>query len=125
MKVAAVIADDIIKDMQKFTGGKNITDSLVTALNDWLYDRRLDVLNKKLSNKPVSFVKGFSADGIRKLKHIYQIAWQFILIICPDKWLLPWSAMIYRKLQAQWFLPRRQKKFHGLWLYAGGAYKPK
>jgi hypothetical protein len=67
MKVAAVIADDIIKDMQKFTGGKNITDSLVTALNDWLYDRRLDVLNKKLSNKPVSFVKGFSADGIRKL----------------------------------------------------------
>ena len=69
MKVTAIIPDDIIKDVQKFTEGKNITDSLITALNDWLYARRLDVLNKELSKKPVSFVEGFSAESIRKLNN--------------------------------------------------------
>lgn len=69
MKVTAIIPDDIIKDVQKFTEGKNITDSLITALNDWLYAKRLDMLNKELSKKPVSFVEGFSSESIRKLNN--------------------------------------------------------
>jgi len=66
VKVTAIIPDDIIMDVQKFTDGKNITDSLITALNDWLYAKRLDMLNKELSKKPVRFVEGFSAESIRK-----------------------------------------------------------
>jgi hypothetical protein len=69
MKVTAIIPDDIIKDVQKFTEGKNITDSLITALNDWLYAKRLDMLNKELSKKPVCFIEGFSAESIRKLNN--------------------------------------------------------
>ena len=69
MKITAIIPDDIIKDVQKFTEGKNITDSLITALNDWLYAKRLEMLNQELSKKPVRFVDGFSAENIRKLNN--------------------------------------------------------
>jgi hypothetical protein len=69
MKVTAIIPDDIIKDVQKFTEGKNITDSLITALNDWLYTKRLEMLNSELSKKPVRFTDVFSAESIRKLNN--------------------------------------------------------
>lgn len=66
MKVTAIIPDEIISDVQKYTDGKNITDSLIKALNDWLYNKRIESLNKKLSKNPVQFKEGFSAESIRK-----------------------------------------------------------
>ena len=69
MKVTAIIPDEIIKDVKRFTDGKNITDSLVKALNDWLYQKRIDTLNEKLNHKPIQFTDGFSAEGIRNLNH--------------------------------------------------------
>jgi len=67
MKVTAIIPDKIIKDVQKYTEGKNITDSLIKALNDWLYAKRIENLNEKLAQNPVQFKKGYSAEGIRNL----------------------------------------------------------
>lgn len=67
MKVTAIIPDEIIADVQKFTEGKNITDSLIKALKDWLYTKRINYLNEELSKNPVEFKEGFSAEGIRKL----------------------------------------------------------
>lgn len=69
MKVTAIIPDEIITDVQKFTEGKNITDSLIKALNDWLYSKRIEFLNEKVSQAPVKFKEGFSADDIRKLSN--------------------------------------------------------
>lgn len=69
MKVTAIIPDEIINDIQKFTKGKNITDSLVKALNDWLYVKRIEMLNKELSREPVNFKEGFTAEGVRKLNN--------------------------------------------------------
>ena len=69
MKVTAIIPDDIINDVQRFTEGKNITDSLIKALNDWLYAKRIEKLNKELSKRPVRFKDGFTADGIRELNN--------------------------------------------------------
>ncbi len=69
MKVTAIIPDEIINDIQKFTKGKNITDSLVKALNDWLYVKRIEMLNKELSTEPVNFKEGFTAEGVRKLNN--------------------------------------------------------
>jgi hypothetical protein len=69
MKVTAIIPDDIIKDVQLYTEGKNITDSLIKALNDWLYAKRIEKLNNELSKKPVRFKDGFTAEGIRKLNN--------------------------------------------------------
>ena len=67
MKVTAIIPDEMISDIRKYTGGKNITDSLIRALEDWLYTRRLQELNEELSNQPVEFKEGFTAEQIRKL----------------------------------------------------------
>jgi len=67
MKVTAIIPDEIIKDVQKYTEGKNITDSLIKALNDWLYAKRVENLNEKLAHNPFQFKKGYSAEGIRNL----------------------------------------------------------
>ena len=69
MKVTAIIPDEIIKDIQRFTDGKNITDSLIKALNDWLYVKRIESLNEELSRSPIQFKEGFSAEGIRKLNN--------------------------------------------------------
>jgi hypothetical protein len=69
MKVTAIIPDEIIKDVRKFTDGKNITDSLIKALNDWLYTKRIESLNNKLSKNPVEFHEGFTGEEIRKLSN--------------------------------------------------------
>jgi hypothetical protein len=66
MKVTAIIPDDIIQDVQRFTEGKNITDSLIKALNDWLYAKRIEKLNNELSKNPVRFNDGFTAKDIRE-----------------------------------------------------------
>jgi hypothetical protein len=65
MKVTAIIPDDIIQDVKKYTGGKNITDSLIKALNDWLYRQRINHLNNDLKQNPVQFRDDFAADAIR------------------------------------------------------------
>ncbi len=69
MKVTAIIPDEIIRDVKKFTEGKNITDSLIKALNDWLYNKRIESLNERLAKNPVKFKEGFSAESIRKLNN--------------------------------------------------------
>lgn len=66
MKITAILPDDIVRDVKEFTGGKNITDSLVKALKDWLYMKRLEKLNRQLSDNPVEFDEDFSAEKIRK-----------------------------------------------------------
>ncbi len=69
MKVTAIIPDEIINDVRKYTEGKNITDSLIRALNDWLYAKRIENLNDRLSNNPLQFQEGFSAEQIRNLNN--------------------------------------------------------
>ncbi len=49
--------------------GKNITDSLIKALNDWLYAKRIENLNDSLSKNPLQFQEGFSAEQIRNLNN--------------------------------------------------------
>jgi hypothetical protein len=67
MKITANIPDEIISDVQKFTGGKNITDSLIKALNDWLYTQRIEDLDQMLAKEPLEFKDGYSASRVRKL----------------------------------------------------------
>jgi hypothetical protein len=65
MKVTAIIPDDIINDVKKYTGGKNITDSLIRALNDWLYRQRINHLNNDLKQNPVQFREDFTGEEAR------------------------------------------------------------
>lgn len=66
MKVTAIIPDDVINDVQMFSEGKNITDSLIKALTDWLYIKRIQKLNAELKKNPLQFKDGFSAELIRE-----------------------------------------------------------
>ena len=60
MKVTALIPDEIINDVQQYTEGKNITDSLIKALSDWLYIKRIQKLNNEVRKEPLQFLDGFS-----------------------------------------------------------------
>ncbi|AMX58952.1 MULTISPECIES: hypothetical protein [Leptospira] len=67
MKVTAILPDDLIAEVQKYSGGKNITDSLQKALSEWLKQAKIKNLNAKLHKTPLSFQEGFSGENIRGL----------------------------------------------------------
>ena len=67
MKVTALIPDDMIRDIKKYSGGRNITDSLLIAITDYLSRQRIKKLIKKVQTKPLEFRNDFSAAGIRKI----------------------------------------------------------
>jgi hypothetical protein len=69
MKVTAIIPDEILADVQEYTEGKNITDSLIKALNDWLYIKRIQKLNCELKKEPLKFSDGFNAEKVRNLSN--------------------------------------------------------
>jgi len=65
MKVTAIIPDEIISDVQEYTKGKNITDSIIKALSDWLYIKRIQKLNNEVRKDPLQFADGFNAEIVR------------------------------------------------------------
>ena len=65
MKVTAIIPDDIVGDVQKYSGGMNITDSINMALKDWLYVKRIASLNEEVAQNPLCFKDNFSINEIR------------------------------------------------------------
>jgi hypothetical protein len=69
MKVTAIIPDEIISDVREYTDGKNVTDSLIKALSDWLYIKRIQKLNNEIKKEPLQFVDGFDAEIVRSLNN--------------------------------------------------------
>ncbi len=67
MKVTALIPDTIIDEVKKYSNGKNITDSLMIALEDWIALQKLKKLNSLVLETPLSFERNFSAEKVRKL----------------------------------------------------------
>jgi hypothetical protein len=67
MKVTAIIPDEIIADVQEYTEGKNITESIIKALSDWLYIKRIQKLNNEVKREPLQFADGFNAEMVRNL----------------------------------------------------------
>lgn len=68
MKITALIPDEIISDVQEYTEGKNITDSLIKALTDWLYIKRIQKLNREVRKEPLLFIDGFSIEKLRNTR---------------------------------------------------------
>ena len=64
MKVTAIINDDLINEVMERTKAKNITESLRTALTEWLKIQRVKELNLEVAEKPLEFKYG--ADKIRE-----------------------------------------------------------
>lgn len=67
MKVTAIISDDLIEKVKKATGGKNITESLIIALNEYLRNRAIDYVINEVDDQPLVFREDFEPYGIRKL----------------------------------------------------------
>lgn len=68
MKITAIIPDDIIADVQEYTDGKNTTDSLIKALSDWLYLKRIQKLNEEIRKEPLKFVDSFNIETLRNFR---------------------------------------------------------
>lgn len=67
MKVTALIPEDLIKEVKRATGGKNITESLIIALKAYLDSKKIDYLIDQLEKEPMQFNDDFEAYGIRKI----------------------------------------------------------
>ena len=67
MKVTAIISDNLISEVKKYTMGKNITESITIALKEWLAIKRIKELNNLVKETPLEFNKDFSAENIRQL----------------------------------------------------------
>ena len=67
MKVTAILPDDLIDDIKHYSRGRNITESLMIALRDWIALQKIKELNQKIKKEPLKFRKGFSAGKVRSI----------------------------------------------------------
>jgi hypothetical protein len=67
MKVTALIPDDLVSEVRDYSSGKNITESLIIALREWLSIQKLRKLREKVTKNPFTFKKNVTATDIRKL----------------------------------------------------------
>jgi len=67
MKITALIPDKLIEDVQKVSGGKNITESLIIALQHYVSSKRMYDVLEELDREPMVFREDFTAYGIRKI----------------------------------------------------------
>jgi hypothetical protein len=65
MKVTALLPDDIIEEVKKLSGGKNITESLLIALQGYIAQQRIRKSIQKVKDKPLQFKDGFTAEKVR------------------------------------------------------------
>jgi len=66
MKVTALLPDTIVDEVKKYAGGKNLTECLIVALEEWLSLKKIKSLNDEIETKPFEFSTGFSAQKARE-----------------------------------------------------------
>jgi len=66
MKVTALIPEELITEVKELTQGKNITDSLIKALSEWVDIKKIKELNLQVSEDPLEFKSGFDAESARE-----------------------------------------------------------
>ena len=67
IKVTCLITGEFIIEVTQYAGGKNLTESLIAALKEWVSLRKIKDLNKQVKKKPLQFVDDFSADTVRSI----------------------------------------------------------
>jgi hypothetical protein len=67
MKVTALIPDPLVHEIEDYAHGKNLTESLVIALSEWLALKKIAKLGDKVVAKPLKFIPSFSAERVRYL----------------------------------------------------------
>lgn len=59
MKVTALIPDELIEKVKSISGGKNITESLIIALNEYVKQDKMEKLYDSLKDEPLVFREDF------------------------------------------------------------------
>ena len=67
MKVTALLPDELMNEVKELTHAKNTTESLITALTDWVSSQRIKQLNAKVKKSPLKFKDGFTSESVRKI----------------------------------------------------------
>jgi hypothetical protein len=67
MKVTSILPDDLILEVRQLTNGRNITDSLLIALQQWVALQKIKALNQEVVEHPLEFEPGFTAEEVRSL----------------------------------------------------------
>ena len=67
MKITALISDKLIEEVKELTQGKNITESLIKALSEWIQMQKIKNLNATISKNPLKFRKNFSPRQTRAI----------------------------------------------------------
>ncbi|MDH5368259.1 MAG: DUF2191 domain-containing protein [Cyclobacteriaceae bacterium] len=65
MKLTAIIPDELIEEIKTLTGGKNITESVIIAMREYINQKKINSLIDNIQKEPV--VMEDSAAYIRKL----------------------------------------------------------
>ncbi len=66
MKVTAIVPDELINEVQKVSGGKNITQSLIIALQHYVSTKKMYDIIEAIEREPLQFKEDFTAYGIRQ-----------------------------------------------------------
>jgi len=69
MKVTAIIPDNIISEVKQYSHGKNITESLIIALSEWLSLKKIKELNNNIQNNPLEF-NNYNAELLRNINRM-------------------------------------------------------
>ncbi|MCW5911074.1 MAG: DUF2191 domain-containing protein [Cyclobacteriaceae bacterium] len=67
MKITALVPEELINEVRKYSGGKNITESLIIALTDYTNRQKIKKSIQKLRKNPLEFANDFNAERIRKI----------------------------------------------------------
>jgi len=67
MKVTAMIPDELVDEVRKISGGKNITESLLIAIKFYIRTKNMEALIEEVHKNPLEFQDGFTAYKVRKL----------------------------------------------------------
>jgi hypothetical protein len=59
MKITALIDDKLIQEVKSFSGGKNITESLLVALNYYISQKKLQKAMDEIDKEPLQFQEDF------------------------------------------------------------------
>ena len=69
MKVTAIIADDLINNVKRYTRSSTVTEAITIALKDWVDIYNIKELNKQIQQNPIFINNG---QNIRELNRTSQ-----------------------------------------------------
>ena len=58
MKVTAILADDLVKNVKAYTQSSTITEAITIALKDWVDIYNIKELNKQIKQTPILINNG-------------------------------------------------------------------